>query len=106
MSLRMKRRAFVTLSAVAIPLASVAVDLAVRAELVRSVVEYTAGVALSVAIWAFAMEAARDRRRAVRGAAFVLLAFVAIGMGLQAVARTFVHAYVGRRALLLAMGFE
>ena len=56
-------------------------------------------------VWGLGMEAARHPRRAVRAAALAFLGFTAaFGIGLQAVVRSFTHAYLGRRALLLALG--
>lgn len=97
----------VALSALAVPLLAITGDLAARAShLPRDAFgSYAAGAALSLAVWGLSMEAARHPRRAVRLAALTFLGLVAaFGLGLQIVVRTFTHAYLGRRALLLALG--
>ncbi len=66
---------------------------------------YLAGVALSALVWLLCMEAARHRRPTVRAVALTFLGFTAAcGLGLQALVQSFTHAYLGRRALLLAIG--
>ena len=66
---------------------------------------YAAGALLSLLVWGLAMEAARHPRRLVRIAALSFLGFLAaFGVGLQAFARGLTHAYIGRRAVMLALG--
>ena len=100
--------ALIALSAAVIPLACLAIDIAVRGSTLlaqRGAGTYATGAALSLVVWGLTMEAARHPRRAVRVAALAFLAFTAaFGLGLQAVVLGFTHAYLGRRALLLALG--
>jgi len=66
---------------------------------------YAEGAALSLLGWGLTMEAARHPRRIVRATALAFLGFTAaFGIGLQAVVRALTHAYLGRRALVLALG--
>jgi hypothetical protein len=102
-----ERPALAALSALSIPILCVGCDLAVRAPLLprAGVAMYAAGALLSLLVWGLGMEAARHPRLAVRAAAVAFLGFTAAcGIGLQIVVRTFTHAYLGRRALLLALG--
>jgi glucan phosphoethanolaminetransferase (alkaline phosphatase superfamily) len=102
-----RRRALAVASALVVPSACVAVDLAVRGhDLPRALwPTYAAGAASSLIVWSLAAEAARHPSRPVRA---VALAFVGVtaacGLGLQATVRALTHAYLGRRALLLAVG--
>ncbi|APR79284.1 Choline-sulfatase [Minicystis rosea] len=94
-------------SALVVPAVCLAGDLFVRgARFPRDgLFTYAAGAVLSLMVWGFCMEAARHPRRAVRTTAIVYLGVIAaFGIGLQVVVRTFTHAYLGRRALLLALG--
>jgi hypothetical protein len=104
---RRARPALIAISALLLPLAVVGGDLALRgAGLLRQAPgAYAAGALLSALIWGLGMEAARHPRLAVRVPATVFLGgTAALGIGLQAVVRAFTHAYLGRRALLLALG--
>ncbi len=98
------------LSALLIPTLWVGIDLAIRGPLLASAgatvrLTYVVGVVLSVLAWGLALETARHPRRLVRVAALSFLGFfAAFGVGLQAFARGLTHAYVGRRALMLALG--
>jgi hypothetical protein len=66
---------------------------------------YVAGALLSLLVWGLALEAARHPKRLVRIAALSLVGFLAaFGVGLQAFARGLTHAYIGRRAVMLALG--
>lgn len=101
------RAALIAASAIAVPLVCVAGDLVVRGAILPrdGLVTYALGAASSLAIWGLAMEAARHPTRAVRAFAIAFLGVAAaLGIGLQVVARTFTHAYLGRRALVLALG--
>jgi hypothetical protein len=103
----MSRPALVLLSALLVPLLLLLVDLVVRAgHFPRDgYLTYAGGAALSLLVWGLSMEAARHPRRAVRVTALAFLGLVAaFGIGLQVVVRTFTHAYLGRRALVLALG--
>jgi glucan phosphoethanolaminetransferase (alkaline phosphatase superfamily) len=94
--------------ALLVPTLAVGLDLWARADRVPQSgwLTYGSGAALSLAVWGLVMEAARHPRRLVRGVAlFVLGTTAAFGLGLQAVVLSFTHAYLGRRALLLALGF-
>ncbi|MFO0589408.1 MAG: sulfatase-like hydrolase/transferase [Polyangiaceae bacterium] len=99
----------VLVSAVLVPVAWIGFDLVRRPALLaagdmRMHETYAAGAVLSVLVWGFGMESARHPRRAVRATAlFALGAMAAFGIGLQLFAHAFTHAYVGRRALLLAL---
>lgn len=102
-----RRSTLIALSAVAVPVLCVAGDLVARGgRLPRDgALTYALGVLLSLLVWGLGMEAARHPVRAVRTAALVFLgAAAALGIGLQIVVRAFTHAYLGRRALLLALG--
>ncbi|MFT3770209.1 MAG: sulfatase-like hydrolase/transferase [Minicystis sp.] len=101
------RPALVALSAVVVPLLCLSGDLFVRASLFPrdGILTYAAGALLSLLVWGLGMEAARHPRRVVRVAAVLYLGLVAaFGIGLQIIVRTFTHAYLGRRALVLALG--
>jgi hypothetical protein len=105
-----RHRLSIALSALLIPALWVGVDLAIRGPLLASAgatvrLTYFAGIVLSVLAWGLALETARHPRRLVRVAALSFLGFLAaFGVGLQAFARGLTHAYVGRRALMLALG--
>jgi glucan phosphoethanolaminetransferase (alkaline phosphatase superfamily) len=99
-----------TLSALFIPLAWIGLDLVRRVPsfppgepaLQRT---YAAGALLSLLVWGLGMEAARHPRRAVRLVALAFLGTIAaFGIGLQLFAWALTHAYVGRRAIMLALG--
>jgi hypothetical protein len=95
------------LSALLIPAFCVGGDLAIRGPRAwrAGAVTYAAGVLLSVLVWGIVLEAARHPRRAVRRTAVAFLAGAAgLGIGLQAVVYSLTHAYLGRRALILALG--
>jgi sulfatase-like protein len=98
------------LSALLIPTLWIGTDLVIRGPLLASQgaelrLTYTAGALLSLLVWGLAMEAARHPRRLVRILALSFLGFLAaFGVGLQAFARGLTHAYVGRRAVMLALG--
>src|SRR5690242_5284245 len=99
------RTALAAATALIVPVACVGGDLAARAALLPrgGAGTYAAGAALSLLVWGLGMEAARHPRRAVRAAAIAFLGFTAaFGIGLQIIARVFTHAYLGRRALVLA----
>jgi arylsulfatase A-like enzyme len=101
------RPLLIALSALVVPVLCLSGDLAARGAVFprAGAGMYAAGALLSLLVWGLAMEAARHPRRAVRAAALTFLAFTAaFGVGLQIVARAFTHAYLGRRALLLALG--
>jgi hypothetical protein len=101
------RPALAAATALAVPILCLGVDLALRGSHLprEGFATYATGALLSVLVWGFGMEAARHPRRAVRVAALAFLGFLAaFGIGLQAVVRAFTHAYLGRRALLLALG--
>ncbi len=101
------RAALGALTALLIPIACVGSDLAVRGPLLpgAGITTYAAGAVASLLVWGLTMEAARHPRRAVRAAAVGFLGFTAaFGVGLQAVVRALTHAYLGRRALVLALG--
>lgn len=94
-------------SALVVPLACIGADLAVRGRDLPGALlpTYAAGAALSLAVWGLAMETARSPTRLIRGAALAFLGLTAAcGLGLQAIVRGLTHAYLGRRALLLAAG--
>jgi glucan phosphoethanolaminetransferase (alkaline phosphatase superfamily) len=99
-----------TLSALLIPLLWIGLDLVRRVPsfppgdpaLLRT---YAAGALLSLLVWGLGMEVARHPRRAVRAVALAFLAFTAaFGIGLQLFVWALTHAYVGRRAIMLALG--
>jgi hypothetical protein len=73
------RSAVAAVSALVVPVACVAIDLLVRGRDLPPALAptYAAGAALSFAIWALGMEAARHPRRAVRVAATTFLAVTA-----------------------------
>ncbi len=104
------KRAEIALTALLIPALWIGIDLAIRGPLLASQgatlrLTYAAGALLSLLVWGLAMEAARHPRRLVRIAALSFLGFLAaFGVGLQAFARGLTHAYVGRRAVMLALG--
>jgi arylsulfatase A-like enzyme len=101
------RAAVVALTALLIPGLCVGYDIAVRGSLFprAGLATYAVGALLSVLVWGLGMEAARHPRRAVRAFAIAFLGFTAaFGIGLQLVVRTLTHAYLGRRALVLALG--
>ncbi len=103
----LRRFGRVVLSATALPALCIGCDVAVRGTLVLRTAAWTymAGAVLSLLVWGLGMEAARDGRRAVRTAALALLGgLAALGIGLQVAVRTLTHAYLGRRALILALG--
>ncbi len=103
----MLRAGRVVLSALLIPALCVGGDLAIRGPRVwhAGAATYAAGTLLSVLVWGLVLETARHPRRAVHRAAFVFLAGVAgLGIGLQAAVHMLTHAYLGRRALILALG--
>lgn len=103
----MLRAGRVVLSAVLIPALCVGGDLAVRGLRVwhADAATYAAGALLSVLVWGLALEAARHPRRAVHWVALAFVGSIAgLGIGLQAVVHTLTHAYLGRRALILALG--
>jgi hypothetical protein len=97
---------WVVVSALAIPAVCIAADLAVRGSPVwRHGLSYAAGACLSLAVWALALETARSSRGVLRAAAVGLVATIAaLGLGLQAIVYALTHAYLGRRALILALG--
>ncbi len=104
------RTAAVALSALLIPVLWIGVDLTIRGALFSTAgaalqSTYAAGMVLSLLVWGFAMEAARHPHRLVRTAAMSFVGFIAaFGIGLQSFARALTHAYVGRRAVMLALG--
>jgi hypothetical protein len=102
-----RRAAWIAASALAVPVLCVAADLAARRAILprEGLATYAIGVVSSLAVWGLAMETARHPTRAVRAIAIAFLgAAAALGIGLQAVAHAFTHAYLGRRALVLALG--
>jgi hypothetical protein len=105
-----RKRAEIALTALLIPALWIGTDLVIRGALLASAgatvrLTYAAGALLSVLVWGLALEAARHPRRLVRIAALSFLGFLAaFGVGLQAFARGLTHAYVGRRAVMLALG--
>src|SRR3954466_13797977 len=100
----------IALTALLFPALSTGADLVIRGALLAAQgaalrLTYTAGALLTLAVWGLAMESARHPRRVVRVAAMSFLGFLAaFGVGLQAFARGLTHAYVGRRAVMLALG--
>ncbi len=104
------RTAEVALTALLIPVLWIGVDLGIRGSLFSSAgatlqSTYAAGMLLSLLVWGFAMEAARHPHPLVRTAAVSFVGFIAaFGIGLQAFAHALTHAYVGRRAVMLALG--
>lgn len=110
MRLPSRRSAEIAVTALLIPTLGVGTDLVIRGPLLASAgatlaLTYAAGALLSLLVWGLAMEAARHPRRVVRIAALCFLGFLAaFGVGLQAFARGLTHAYVGRRAVMLALG--
>jgi glucan phosphoethanolaminetransferase (alkaline phosphatase superfamily) len=104
------RAAALGLSAVLIPVLWIGFDLFTRGAIVRAAgadlsATYAAGILLSLLVWGLGMEAARHPRRSVRIAALAFLGYAAaFGIGLQTFVRALTHAYVGRRALMLAIG--
>ncbi len=105
-----RSRLGVTLSALLIPLLWVGFDLRSRGPSFPPGVPglhstYAVGALLSLLIWGLGMEAARHPRRAVRVVALAFLGFTAaFGIGLQLFVWALTHAYVGRRAMMLALG--
>lgn len=102
-----RRPALIALTALTVPLLCLTVDLAARAALFPrdGLLTYALGALLSLSVWGLTMEAARHPHRGVRlGAVIFLGLWAAVGIGLQVIVRTFTHAYLGRRALLLALG--
>ncbi|MEP7126695.1 MAG: sulfatase-like hydrolase/transferase [Byssovorax sp.] len=105
-----QKRAAIALTALLIPTLWIGTDLGIRGALLASAgasvrLTYAAGALLSLLVWGLAMEAARHPRRVVRVAALSLVGFLAaFGVGLQAFARGLTHAYIGRRAVMLALG--
>lgn len=100
-------RALVLSSAALVPVLCMAADLAFRGRAISSSGPglYATGAALSLLVWMLAMESARHPRRLVRAGALSFMAFTAaFGIGLQVVVHKITHAYIGRRALLLALG--
>ena len=99
--------ALIAISALPIPILVLGTDLCARG---RHLPEcgaptYAAGALLSALVWVLGLEAARHPQRAVRAAATAFLGFTAaFGLGLQAAVQHVTHAYLGRRALLLAAG--
>lgn len=99
--------AVATLTALLVPILCLSADLFARARLFPrdGVLTYALGALLSLLVWGLSMEAARHPRRAVRALALAFIGIVAaFGIGLQVVVHAFTHAYLGRRALLLALG--
>jgi glucan phosphoethanolaminetransferase (alkaline phosphatase superfamily) len=104
---RVAHRALTVASALLVPALCLAGDLAVRGRNLpgEGVATYAGGALLSMLVWALGMEAARHPRRGVRVVSTVGLGLTAaFGIGLQVVVQHVTHAYLGRRALLLAMG--
>ncbi len=104
------RTAEVALTALLIPVLWIGVDLVIRGALFSTAgaalqSTYATGMVLSLLVWGFAMEAARHPHALVRTAAMSFVGFIAaFGIGLQSFARALTHAYVGRRAVMLALG--
>jgi glucan phosphoethanolaminetransferase (alkaline phosphatase superfamily) len=96
----------VVLSALLIPALCVGGDLAVRSSgISRHGLVYAIGALLSALVWGLALETARSPLRGIRAIALALIACIAaLGVGLQAGVYTLTHAYLGRRALILALG--
>ncbi len=110
MRLLPRNSATIALTALLIPLLGIGTDLVIRGPRLASagpalMLTYASGALLSLLVWGLAMEAARHPRRLVRLAALTFLGFLAaFGVGLQAFARGLTHAYIGRRAVMLALG--
>lgn len=103
----MPRPALAALTALLLPALLLGGDLLARASLLPrdGLLTYAAGALLSLLVWTTLLEAARHPSRAVRAAAIVYLGLLAaFGVGLQIIVHTFTHAYLGRRALILALG--
>ncbi len=99
------RAALGAVTAVLVPAVCVGCDLAARGLPHAGADTYAVGALLSVLTWGLTLEAARHPRRLVRAGAFAFLGFTAaFGIGLQAVVRALAHTYLGRRALVLALG--
>ena len=104
------RTTALALSALLIPTLWIGADLGIRAALLSSAgarlqSTYAAGAILSLLVWGLALESARHPQRLVRAAALAFLGLLAaLGIGLQAFARALTHAYIGRRAVMLALG--
>ena len=110
MRIPQQKKAEIALTALAVPLLGIGTDLVVRGPLLASAgaalaLTYASGALLSLLVWGLAMESARHPRRLLRVAALSFLGFLAaFGVGLQAFARGLTHAYIGRRAVMLALG--
>ena len=105
---RLRRVLAGVLSAIALPVAIVAGDLAHRGAFLRlvrtdQIGTYAIGGLLSVALWALLVASARHPRRLVRAIALVTIAHLAAcGVGGQICSVQLTHGYINRDALLLA----